>query len=148
MTISTGFESMHSRHKVKPPAHRAGKYMSSKDFGERVLQARLRLSVLMHRKLSQSDVAEMVGVAQPTFGRWETGAKEPQDLATWERLAAVLRVNVEWLAFGRGAMEIEEPTTDVRAGVADLTDAELDAAEDAARREAEKRRKRRKRRGA
>ena len=108
MTTSTVLESMPSRHFVKPQAYEAGNCMSSKDFGERVLQARLRLSVLLRRKLSQSDLAEMLGVAQPTYGRWENGVKEPQDLATWERLAAVLRVNPEWLAFGRGKMEPEE----------------------------------------
>ena len=136
MTISTGFESMHFRHDVKPPTHGVGKYMSSKDFGERVLQARLRLSVLMRRKLSQNDVAEMMGVAQPTFGRWETGAKEPQDLATLERLAAVLRVNPEWLAFGRGEMEIEEPNGGAgdRRPAPTFGEGETQAAEDEIRR--------------
>src|SRR6478735_419040 len=42
-------------------------------------------------KLTQADVAEMLGVGQPTYQRWETGKREP-DLEQFVSLALTLRV--------------------------------------------------------
>lgn len=71
-------------------------------FGERVLQARLALAAHLGRPVTQTEVAEAVGVHQVTLGEWERGKKEPK-LDTIERLAAVLNVSPAWLAFGEGA---------------------------------------------
>lgn len=52
-----------------------------------------RLSVLRKSKgLTQSDLAERIGVEQPTIGRWETGKREPT-LAQVHQLADILGVD-------------------------------------------------------
>lgn len=130
MNTSDMLESMPHGHIVKPHVCIAVNYMSSKDFGERVLQSRLRLAAKLKRKLSQEDIALMMGVAQTTYGRWENGLKEPQDLATWERLAAVLRVSPEWLAFGRGRMELDADATLRASPYADVPEEPPEPAED------------------
>jgi hypothetical protein len=63
-------------------------------------------------------------------------------------LATVLETDPVALGLPGPVDVAERPAADVRAGLSDVTDAELDAAEDAAKREAEKRRRRRKKRGA
>lgn len=67
--------------------------------GYRVKQAR------KHRQKTQGWLAQEVGIAQGSVSSWETGDTEPtsENLA---RIATALRVSYEWLATGRGEMEV------------------------------------------
>jgi DNA-binding XRE family transcriptional regulator len=73
--------------------------MESEGFGGRVRQARRELGAREGRDVSRAWVADAMGVTEATVGRWEASKVEP-DLATFERLAAVLGTTPEWLAFG------------------------------------------------
>ena len=53
--------------------------------------------------LSQVELGDEVNAAQSTVATWERGKNEP-DLATIKRLAKVLDVSAEWLAFGTAAV--------------------------------------------
>ena len=57
--------------------------------------------------LTQAELAEALGVSQPTVNRWETGETEPAR-TTLEQLAEVTGTTPEWLAFGRPAEQIVE----------------------------------------
>lgn len=62
------------------------------------------LAALRKRKgLSQTALAEKVGVEQPTIQRWETGKREP-DLTALHQLAAVLGVTPGMLLDGSTAL--------------------------------------------
>lgn len=67
--------------------------------GGRILQARLNLSARLGHQVTQQEIADKMKVTGVTVGRWENNVKEP-DLATIDRLAAVLEVSPAWLAFG------------------------------------------------
>jgi transcriptional regulator with XRE-family HTH domain len=60
----------------------------------------------VQRQLSQSDLAEIVGVKQPSVSSWERGDTDP----TMDNLAMIansLRVSIEWLGRGIGEMTNE-----------------------------------------
>ncbi|MGE0714812.1 MAG: helix-turn-helix transcriptional regulator [Alphaproteobacteria bacterium] len=63
--------------------------------GDRIRVARERAG------LSQAQLAEAIRVAQPTVANWENGNHDPQRPKV-ALLAAELRVDQEWLEFGRG----------------------------------------------
>jgi len=65
---------------------------------------------------SQQALASAFGVAQSTVGGWESGKREP-DLDTLKKLAAFLRVTIDWLA-GAASENTYRPVNPV------LTDAE------------------------
>lgn len=50
---------------------------------------------------TQSQLAEASGVDQPTISRLEQSARDPR-ISTLVRLAAALRVTLDWLATGKG----------------------------------------------
>jgi transcriptional regulator with XRE-family HTH domain len=60
------------------------------------------------KDLSQSDLAEKVGVTRGAVGQWETGATEPSD-ANLRRVATETDTSYEWLATGRGAVGYFQP---------------------------------------
>ena len=62
--------------------------------GARVREARQRAG------LSQTALAERVGVSQPAVAAWETGAYDPRRVVI-ARIADVLDVSPDWLASGR-----------------------------------------------
>lgn len=68
-------------------------------FGTRVLQARLALGARRGKPMTQTELAEKLGVTQGTVGRWEKALKEP-DLETISQIAKALEVDPRWLAFG------------------------------------------------
>lgn len=51
------------------------------------------------KKISQTELAEILGVARSTVGMWETGVREP-DLATFQRLADLYNESLD-LIMGR-----------------------------------------------
>lgn len=51
-------------------------------------------------RVTQDDLARVVGVKRNTVSRWENGAMVPSDPATLASLAAALEVSVEWLISG------------------------------------------------
>src|SRR5260221_663512 len=54
--------------------------------------------------LSQDKLADAVNLSQSTIGAYETGPNQV-DLATLEKIAAVLNVTPEWIAFGHACPE-------------------------------------------
>lgn len=67
-----------------------------------MLSDRIR-QVRQTANLTQAELAEALGVSQPTVNRWETGETEPSR-ATLEQLADATGAAPEWLAFGRPAV--------------------------------------------
>lgn len=65
---------------------------------KRLKEARLRAG------LSQTELAERIGVSRGAVGQWETGDSNPSN-ANMRSAADVLGVNVDWLASQRGPME-------------------------------------------
>jgi transcriptional regulator with XRE-family HTH domain len=57
--------------------------------------------------LSQTDLAERIGVSRGAVGQWESGLSEPSN-ANMRRAADALAVTVDWLASGRGAYDATE----------------------------------------
>jgi len=55
------------------------------------------------RKVTQGDLARVVGVSRNTVTRWENGAMVPSDPAVLASLAGALEVSVEWLISGDAA---------------------------------------------
>jgi len=125
---------MPAGHPVKPPVHtlKPDPVMTPKkkptlleEMGRRIRQGRLELSAREGKALTQGDIAERLGVAQSTVGRWEAGLKEP-DLETIRRIAALFGTTPDYIAFGtqpppgalpvRGENQVpsvrEEPTRD------------------------------------
>ena len=114
-------QTIRNPHFVKRVAHEDCNSMPENNFGDRIRRARLRFAGLIGDKVSQEDVALVVGVAQSTAGRWEAGVQEP-DLATIARVADELWVSPEWLAFGRGKMApVDEEGRELVPGDADAT---------------------------
>lgn len=66
---------------------------------------RIKLARTASRK-SQEWLAEEVGVRQTSVSAWERGAKDPAT-ENLSRVAQALNVNFEWLATGRGEMELQ-----------------------------------------
>lgn len=48
------------------------------------------------KKISQTELAEILGVARSTVGMWETGVREP-DLATFQRLADLYNESLDFI---------------------------------------------------
>lgn len=71
----------------------------SKDFAKRLLQARLDAGARRGKMLTQTEIADKLGVSQVTVGRWESGETEP-DLATIAKLAKLFHQDPGDLAFG------------------------------------------------
>lgn len=70
--------------------------------GSRIAQARRELAVRERKDVSQSDIAERLGVAQATVNRWENDkeGKRPSDENLLE-LARILGVTPSWLRYGQ-----------------------------------------------
>lgn len=66
-------------------------------FGDRVREARQRIRTQAGGRLTQSDLAVAVGVERNTVSRWENSGVCPKDPQVIRRLAAVLRVSMDWL---------------------------------------------------
>lgn len=50
--------------------------------------------------LNQNQLAEKLGLSQGTITHWETGKREPEDLATFEALAKALEMHPAELIYG------------------------------------------------
>ena len=57
------------------------------------------------RKKSQEWLAEEIGVRQTSVSAWERGSSDPAT-ENMSRVAQVLDVSFEWLATGKGEMEV------------------------------------------
>jgi transcriptional regulator with XRE-family HTH domain len=91
----------------------SGVHTSEKDrkaFGERVTLARLEFGARQRppRSVTQTEIAEAMGVTKSTVGTWEAGKKVPDDLGTIQKLALVLGVRAAWLAWGEEPMRLGE----------------------------------------
>ena len=67
--------------------------IAARSIGDRIRQAR------KSRGLSQSDLAQRVGVSQPAIANWESGIHDPRRL-TLAKLAEALEAPLDWLAAG------------------------------------------------
>lgn len=56
------------------------------------------------RGLTQAKLAALMGVTRPLIAQWETSFRHPS-IETLQRLAKVLGVSYEWLAFGNEALK-------------------------------------------
>jgi len=65
------------------------------------------------QRVTQGDLARVVGVNRNTVSRWENGAMVPSDPAVLAALAGALEVSVEWLISG-------EPSSASTTGKAEL----------------------------
>jgi transcriptional regulator with XRE-family HTH domain len=72
-------------------------------FGDRVREARQRIRTQAGGRLTQSDLAVAVGVERNTVSRWENSGVCPKDPQVIRKLAAVLRVSMDWLLSDEGA---------------------------------------------
>ncbi len=78
-------------------------------FSNRITHARKRMG------LSQSQLAGMLGVSRGACGQWEQDVSLPS-VAHMAELARLMEVSFEWLATGRGEMELTScGSPDVRA---------------------------------
>lgn len=55
-------------------------------------------------KISQQQLAELVGCSQPSMSEWERDVSNPS-VESLAMMANVLSVSFEWLAVGRGQMQ-------------------------------------------
>ncbi len=70
--------------------------------GDRIKAARKQSAI------SQTDLAERVGVTQPAVANWESGVHDPRRLML-AKIAEALQVSTEWLARGaRSAVEADK----------------------------------------
>jgi transcriptional regulator with XRE-family HTH domain len=90
---------------VKPDAR--------KQLANRIKQARLDASARSGRQITQTEIAEKLGVTQATIGRWESGAVEP-DLAMIRLLAEYLGTDPRDVAFGPVVQDDPLPKRKVR----------------------------------
>lgn len=79
-------------------------------FGDRVREARQRVRTPGGARLTQGDLAIAVGVERNTVSRWENSGVRPKDPHVVRRLAAALRVPMEWL-FEEDAGDVPEVWT-------------------------------------
>lgn len=68
---------------------------------QRIIQARKRTN------LTQAKLADLLHITRASCSHWESGISIPS-VAYLSRLAVVLDVSFEWLATGRGEMEVNE----------------------------------------
>jgi transcriptional regulator with XRE-family HTH domain len=75
--------------------------MKNQTLGMRIAQERRMKSVREWRDLGHTEIAEAVGISQPTYSRYEADASKPDD-DTLGRLADYFGVTRSWLRFGEG----------------------------------------------
>jgi transcriptional regulator with XRE-family HTH domain len=75
--------------------------VGGKGFGARVRESREALRDENGRRMTQSGLADAVGVTKNTVSEWERG-RPPRELAKLSKLAEVLRVDTQWLLHGPG----------------------------------------------
>jgi transcriptional regulator with XRE-family HTH domain len=66
-------------------------------FADRLRQARQRLRTSSGQRMTQGDLAVLIGVERNTVSRWENSGVRPKDPEVIAKLADVLRVSMEWL---------------------------------------------------
>jgi transcriptional regulator with XRE-family HTH domain len=82
-------------------------------FADRLRQARQRVRSSSGQRMTQGDLASLVGVERNTVSRWENSGVRPKDPEVIAKLADVLRVSMEWLVGSS-----EEPTSPDHVGSA------------------------------
>ena len=79
------------------------------------------------KKLSQQALAELVGVQRSAVSNWESAGPVQPAIANLIAIAKVTNVSVEWLATGRGTMQLgHDPEMDVLAVDGELVDTPLE----------------------
>lgn len=74
--------------------------MSQEDSAQQLTTPAQRLRATRERRgLTQAKMAALMGVTRPMIAQWETNFRHPS-IATLQRLAEILDVSYEWLAFG------------------------------------------------
>lgn len=81
------------------------------------LSERLKLA-RKQAKLTQSVIAERVGITQPTYQALESGKVEKT--AYFSQIAKVLGVSTDWLATGQGEMTAKPTIDELRAKIAQI----------------------------
>jgi transcriptional regulator with XRE-family HTH domain len=75
--------------------------MKSRTLGERLAQERREKSVREWRDVGHQEIADAVGISQPTYSRYESDSTKPDD-ETLGRLAAYFGTTRAWLRFAEG----------------------------------------------
>jgi transcriptional regulator with XRE-family HTH domain len=75
----------------------------TQDLAKRILDRRLELG------LSQNDIARALGITNKAVSHWETGRSQNIKLEHLVDLADVLRVDLRWLAVGKGDPAPQKP---------------------------------------
>lgn len=79
------------------------------------------------KKLSQEALAELVGVQRSAVSNWESAGPVQPAIANMISIAKATNVSVEWLATGRGTMQLgHDPELDVMAVDGELVDTPLE----------------------
>lgn len=88
---------------------------------------------------SQAELAEVSGVAAAQISRYEAGRSKPRSEIV-AKLAKALAVRFDWLAYGRGEIELEDgaevprqPSTRVLAGEIEMTPELIELVEELAK---------------
>lgn len=77
--------------------------------------------------LSQQALAEMVGVQRSAVSNWESAGPVQPAMANLIAIATIMNVSVEWLATGRGPMQLgHDAHLDILAVEGELVDAPLE----------------------
>ena len=66
-------------------------------FADRLRQARQRVRSPSGQRMTQGDLAQLVGVERNTVSRWENSGVRPKDPEVIAKVAEALRVSMEWL---------------------------------------------------
>ena len=121
-----------------------GKRIVAPGYGERIRQARRYLALLLARDITQQEIADAVGVSQPTIGRWqnELPGKKPGP-GVFTELATFFRVSRDWLERNEGPMvPVEEASSsETTPRMRPVTAEEKERADEEAQRKRRRRRK-------
>lgn len=91
-----------------------------------MLSQRIR-TLRRKKKLSQKALAELVGVQRSAVSNWESAGPVQPAIANMISIAKATNVSVEWLATGRGTMQLgHDPEIDVLAVDGELVDTPLE----------------------
>jgi DNA-binding XRE family transcriptional regulator len=75
------------------------------NFSDRLKEARMKVRSRTGHKMTQQELASLVGVERNTVSRWENSGVHPKDPEVIGKLADALAVSTDWLVRGSHAHE-------------------------------------------
>lgn len=70
------------------------------------MAARIRIARL-RAEMTQSQLAERIGVTRSAVSNWEISSRPKPNVANLASIAIETNVSFEWIAFGRGDIELK-----------------------------------------